>query len=386
MPFSGSWDIGHRIAGAAALAVERVNADKALLPGRRFEYSWADSGCSAQKALAAMGELLRKASKVDAVIGPGCSAACKVTSYLSSGQEIPQISWGCASPKLSDKNQYHLFSRTTAPHSSKGPALIAFMQHNKWTRLVILTSTDEVYFESRLSLAKQLEDAGNSVLTPTAFEPGNIKDTMLREIRQSGIRIIAVLAYDADTQTVASFAYRDEMSAGFAWMLPRSEVSPVPALLGWIWVKPLLASEGMQAFTKQVSDYSKSHFSGTVSPDSVSLAYSVALYDAIMLYAHAATKVLSEGSDLQDGNAVTKAVRSTKFVGAGGQIVDLDESGDKIESYEVMNYVMGTAPKMRSEPFGMYNSTLQQYTAYEQVVVWPGRTTEVPIDYSSGAS
>ena len=58
-----------RIAGAAALAVERVNADKALLPGRRLEYTWADSGCSAQQGLVEMGKLLRGASRVDAVIG-----------------------------------------------------------------------------------------------------------------------------------------------------------------------------------------------------------------------------------------------------------------------------------------------------------------------------
>ena len=80
MPFSGAWDSGKRIAGAAALAVERVNADKALLPKRRLEYSWADSGCSAQQGLKAMGELLGQASKVDAVIGPGCTSACEVTS------------------------------------------------------------------------------------------------------------------------------------------------------------------------------------------------------------------------------------------------------------------------------------------------------------------
>ena len=71
MPFSGTWDVGHRIAGAAELAVERVNADKAILPGHRLEYSWADSGCSAQTGLAVMGELLRGASRVGAVIGPG---------------------------------------------------------------------------------------------------------------------------------------------------------------------------------------------------------------------------------------------------------------------------------------------------------------------------
>ena len=66
---SGSWDGGKRVAGAAALAVERVNADKSLLPQRRLEYSWADSGCSAQQGLVAMGKLLGGTSTVDAVIG-----------------------------------------------------------------------------------------------------------------------------------------------------------------------------------------------------------------------------------------------------------------------------------------------------------------------------
>ena len=108
IPFSGSWNIGHRIAGAATLAVKRINADKALLPGRRLEYSWADSGCSAEQGLVAMGELLRGASKVSAVIGPACSSACEVTSYLAGGQKIPEISWGCASPTLSNKDQYRL--------------------------------------------------------------------------------------------------------------------------------------------------------------------------------------------------------------------------------------------------------------------------------------
>ena len=97
----------YRITGAAALAVERVNANKAL---RRLEYSWADSGCSAEQGLAAMGELLRGASRVDAVIGPGCSSACEVTSYLSGGQGIPQISYSCTAASLSNKEKYRLVS------------------------------------------------------------------------------------------------------------------------------------------------------------------------------------------------------------------------------------------------------------------------------------
>ena len=114
LPIKGSWDMGPRVAGAAELAVTRINADKTLLPGRVLEYSWADSGCSAKQGLAAMGELLAGESRIDAVIGPACSSACEVTSHLSGGQGIPQISWGCTSPTLSDKNEYQLVRASIA--------------------------------------------------------------------------------------------------------------------------------------------------------------------------------------------------------------------------------------------------------------------------------
>ena len=103
---SGSWDAGKRVAGAAALAVERINADKALLTGRWLDYSWADSGCSAQQGLVAMGKLLGAERRVDAVIG--CSSACEVTSYLSGGQDIPQISHSCTASSLSNKEKHGL--------------------------------------------------------------------------------------------------------------------------------------------------------------------------------------------------------------------------------------------------------------------------------------
>ena len=88
--------------------IDSIIKSNQLVSGRMLQYRWADSGCSAQQGLKAMGELLGAASKVAAVIGPACSSACEVTSYLAGGQKIPQISWGCASPKLSDKDQYGL--------------------------------------------------------------------------------------------------------------------------------------------------------------------------------------------------------------------------------------------------------------------------------------
>ena len=104
----GSWDRGRKTAGAAALAVEQVNADKSLLAGRRLEYSWVNSGCSAQQGLVAMGELSGGTKRVDAVIGPGCDSACEVTSFLSGGHNVPQISYSCTAASLSDKTKYKL--------------------------------------------------------------------------------------------------------------------------------------------------------------------------------------------------------------------------------------------------------------------------------------
>ena len=106
VPVTGLWVFNG--AGAAPLAVAQVNADRALLPGRRLEYTWDNSGCSAKQGLAAMGKLLGGARRVDAVIGPGCATACSATSYLCQGQNLPQVSFGCEATEFSAKDDHPL--------------------------------------------------------------------------------------------------------------------------------------------------------------------------------------------------------------------------------------------------------------------------------------
>ena len=154
---------------------------------------------------------------------------------------------------------------------------------------------------------------------------------------------------------------------------------------GWLYLQPLLPSHGVQVFAEQVKYYSESYFNVSMSAESVDLAYSAALADAVLLYAHAATRVLSEGGDLHDGEAVTVAVRNTSFEGTGNRVVTLDRHGDRISDWEVMNFVMGADGGMGSVPVGMYKGMEEQYRAYEQAVVWPSNTAAVPVDYLSGA-
>ena len=94
------------------------------------------------------------------------------------------------------------------------------MNHSNWKKIAILSSTENLWFEVRQGLAKQLETASVKVLKPKAFEAGDMKDVMLGEIKRSGIRIVFLLAYDADTQSVASLAHQHGMtSAGWAWLV-----------------------------------------------------------------------------------------------------------------------------------------------------------------------
>ena len=172
------------------------------------------------------------------------------------------------------------------------------------------------------------------------------------------------------------------MTTGWAWLVSE-ERTAVPAMAGWLWFGPFLVSD-MHTFAQQVSNYSKSHFDITVHPDSVDLGYSAALYDSILLYAHAVAKVMSEGGDLRDGEAVTAAVRNTTIEGVGGTAVVLNSNGDRVDSYEVMNYIVVTGNLMRSMAVGLIGATLNEYRPYEQAVVWPGNTKEVPVDYFSG--
>ena len=388
LPMTGSWNMGTRIAGAAALAVKEVNTDSSLLAGFALEYSWADSGCSSKQGLAAMGELLDQERKVDALIGPGCSSACEVTSYLSGGHDIVQISWGCTSPTLSDHDAYPLFSRTVASEVEKIPAVLGLMRLYTWTKLVILTSTEPVWRQSGQLMADQFKAAGIDVRTPLPFDPGNFNahsTKALDEIKTSGFRVIMLMAYDQDVYDVASAASLQLMtSVGWAWLLCQELIHKdnwgTEDMRGFLFLRTLPPSESMQKFKRQVSDYSKSSFNITLDENLVDLAYSMALYDSIMLYAHAATKVLSKGGDLTVGNVVVNAVWSTRIEGVGNREIVLNERGDRIESYEIVNFDWG----MKKIPVGKYISTEKEYTAYGPKVVWPGDTTKVPRDFVSG--
>ena len=191
----------------------------------------------------------------------------------------------CMAPSLSNKNEYPLvrgtlglvhsnefckgrvclqFSRTVAPETAKGPALVALMRHYKWAMVVILTSTDGVWRESARGLSERLQEAGMKVLRPKPFDPGTFTTQILKEFKSSGIRVVMVMAYDEDVEAVASSAATEQMtSAGWAWIFGALDVATVH-VQGWLCMREVLPSaDALRAFAGQVKDYTRLHFNST---------------------------------------------------------------------------------------------------------------------------
>ena len=263
--------------------------------------------------------------------------------------------------------------------------MIALMETYKWKHAVMLTSTDPFWYKSGAEIKRQLEDAGIRTKTPTAFDTGQENFIhSLHYIKRSGIRIILFLSYDTDLNRILSQAVPEQMVKNYAWILVEEPLNPTEQMQGFLFLRPLQPTQGMQAFAQQVSDYSNSSFNITLAPDAVDLTYSTALYDAIMLYAHAANKVLEDGKDLHDGEVVTAVIRNLTIVGVGKRTVSLNSDGDRFESYEVMSYLLGAGSRMKTLQVGVYDMTNKKYTKTQQDVLWPGNTRIEPVGRITG--
>ena len=111
--------------------------------------------------------------------------------------------------------------------------------------------------------------------------------------------------------------------------------------------------------------------------------YAFNLYDAIMLYAHAADALLRNASagGLADPHLLVRAMMNTSFATPGG-IVELDGRGDMPEPVAIMNYkrVRADSPELHSIKLGVHEPHRRVFVLTPQSgdVVWPGGLRSVP--------
>jgi ABC-type branched-subunit amino acid transport system substrate-binding protein len=106
VPPFGTLPSSRSLIAAADVAVKGLNERAAsLLAGKQLLYDYREVKCDSFASTAAISILLEQ-GPLDAVIGGFCSTSCESSAFLTAGRDIPQISYGCTSAALSDKEKY----------------------------------------------------------------------------------------------------------------------------------------------------------------------------------------------------------------------------------------------------------------------------------------
>lgn len=137
----GTWNVGREIIPIIGRAIREVN-NSGILPGYNITYTLRDSKCSSNTASGITADLKSSQPKVNAFIGPGCSAACLSAGLLAHYWNVPMISFSCSSSSLMNRRKYATFARTqpfSRTYSGVTPdALLKIMQHYQWKRAAIV--------------------------------------------------------------------------------------------------------------------------------------------------------------------------------------------------------------------------------------------------------
>ncbi|XP_023931696.1 guanylate cyclase 32E-like [Lingula anatina] len=204
IPWTGSWPAGRRSASAVIIAVEDLNADLIILPGRTVRFSWMDTNCNAHKGLEAAVSLFDHfteisphthyeddgdhSQKLHAYIGGACDEVCEPVGLWAGVMNIPMVSYGCSASKLSNKVQFPTFVRTVGPYAKIARMFWHICAYFKWNHVGILASTESVWQVIGNAVKSTLESKSATIGDFHSVAPGSSttsKDSTNRGIMQT---------------------------------------------------------------------------------------------------------------------------------------------------------------------------------------------------------
>lgn len=181
LPMTGYWPIGKTSASAITIAVDRINRDPSLLPGYKMTFLWNDSMCLAAEGLNQAVEF--HISGVDAIIGDGCDIICEPAAILAASWNLPMVSWGCESSKLSEKSIFQTFARTVGSFSKMGDLFLSVFHYFKWKRIGILASTESIWQLAMTGLMKVFLQNDIDIRYLRTLSPGHVLVTEREEFK-----------------------------------------------------------------------------------------------------------------------------------------------------------------------------------------------------------
>jgi len=213
-PSSGGWAVGPTVIPAFTLAIEEINASPTLLPSTTLLYHHNDSACSAITGLSALHYQNTFPNSIDVVIGDGCSTACQLQAKTCEAWKMPQLSWGCVSPALSDKTEFPYFLRTVSPDTHIASAFSDFIHtRTPWRNVAWVCEDEDIFTLTAAAFQEaQLDHPADPITTRLSeiFQPAASLATLSKsvfKIKESRAKIIFVAAYSNNVRTLLSLLH-----------------------------------------------------------------------------------------------------------------------------------------------------------------------------------
>uniref|UniRef100_A0A182P9Q0 Guanylate cyclase n=1 Tax=Anopheles epiroticus TaxID=199890 RepID=A0A182P9Q0_9DIPT len=149
------------VLGALLLAIETINNDSTLLPGKKLRLRAVDIG--AQKSLKAFPiQKMTEMRDNGIVVFIGPDETCTSEALVASAWNLPMISYKCADIAVSDKTVYSSFARTLPPATKVSKSVAALLLANNWHCFSIVASKHPAW---SMEIAHAIEVKSNSTFT-----------------------------------------------------------------------------------------------------------------------------------------------------------------------------------------------------------------------------
>ncbi|ONK65898.1 uncharacterized protein A4U43_C06F2110 [Asparagus officinalis] len=412
--------IGTVAKAAIEAAVADVNADKNILVGTRLNLIMENSDCNA--FLGSIGALKVLERDVVTIIGPQSSTVARIVSQISSGLQIPLVSFAATDPTLSSL-QYPFFIRMTQSDSYQMAAMADLINYYSW-RQVIAIYVDDDYGRNGISflddeLAKKKSNLYKFAL-PVRATRSYVMD-VLRKSQVIGPRVYVVHANPDSGLEIFSVARELHMiTDGYVWLATDWLCTVVGSSNSFI-NESLSYLQGAVGFCQHVAQSSQtsaflSKWKGLRERGVVTSklnAYGFYAYDTVWATAYAIENFLSESGNVtfssndklvdmkgkmrldklktfDDGNLLLQKLLLLDVTGLIGRIQFDADHNLKSGIYQIINI---DGPMMQSVGFWTNNSDMSVYlpkSVYgnekrslrgiqlSQNITWPGGHTKTP--------
>ncbi|XP_078384806.1 uncharacterized protein LOC144667275 isoform X2 [Oculina patagonica] len=388
-------DLGLEWQAAFRVAVELVNTGPFKVA---FSYVLVDGG---EDSKSCKREAENLPNDIDLIIGEARSDCSIAIAAATKHKKIPQMSYASTSAQLSDKDTYPNLFRTCASDVYQGKALAKLVQRYKWTQVSTITTLDLYSEELARKFAVEVRQIGVDIATEQRFEAhtkASIKEH-LKEIKEAGSAVNLVSAATDDSEKVFQEAIEQGMTGkGWTWIgtdgATTSNFVESPnlqlAMQGMVGTRPKNGEGALyQKLLKTWKEKDAALYPGLIhSPRMLQAsAYVAQVYDAVLAYAHALTRLHEAGTinkyssrpDVQK-ELMTELRKmkdaSTGFDSSTGGKQFFDSSQDAPAIYDVVNLNGDSWIKV-----GSYDPSPDQGLSIKKKIVWPGGSLNTPLDH-----